>query len=146
MRLPKHSNPNLAGDTTRIVSRRTLQLEDDAGDDLPQDGGVGEVNLEREVEVLYARLDKIVSGRLRLKSILQAPDELPNKRRKTFTEKGPNNTAALQQHSEPVGESDASSFLQQTTNQLLFEVFRLVSKSLPPRAIHISPKPSKVIR
>jgi hypothetical protein len=119
MRLPKHSNPSLAGDTTRIVSRRTLQLEDDVGDDIPQGEGVDEVNLEREVEVLYARLDKIVSGRLRLKRTLQAPDELPGKMRKIFTEKKPSNATALQQHSEPVGEFDASSFPQQTSNQLL---------------------------
>ena len=57
MHLPKYSNPHLTVDTTRIVSRRTLQLEDDTDDDAERGGNVDGVEFYgREVEDLRAKL------------------------------------------------------------------------------------------
>lgn len=106
MRLPKHSNPQLIPGGTRIVSRRALQLEDDASGDATQDGGAGERMLEKkDVEDLHAELDKIVSKRLKLKRALEPSDEdSSSKRRKVIKERGEGNPeAGHQQDSEPIG-------------------------------------------
>ncbi|KAF9790941.1 hypothetical protein BJ322DRAFT_1104586 [Thelephora terrestris] len=126
MRLPRYHNPQLKPEATRIVSRKALQLEGDADDEVAQDGKVGGIGIgleETEVEDLYAKLDKIVSKRLKPKRTLE-PSEgiLSGKRRKILAE---GKSAGPLDHPQPVA-------------------FRLVSRSLPPRAIHLSPKPAKV--
>ena len=104
MHLPKYSNPQLILNTTRIVSRRALRSEDDTGDGVVQDGEAGGVGLERkEVDDLYAKLDKIVSKRLKLKRVPEPSEESPSgKKRKILAEDG-KPAVGPQQHSEPVG-------------------------------------------
>ncbi|KAF9649886.1 hypothetical protein BDM02DRAFT_3185961 [Thelephora ganbajun] len=145
MHLPKYSNPHLVTNTTRIVSRKALQLQGDADDDVERDGEAYEVGLdEQEVEDLHAKLDKIVSKRLKLKRALESSHEThSNKKRRTLAE-GEGRLVDPQQHSEPVSEFTSSRSLQ-TNHQLPLQAFRLISKSLPPRAIHLTPKPFKVI-
>ena len=112
MRLPKYSNPHLIPDDTRIVSRRSLQLEDGVGDDVMEDEGLnGAPSLEvrKDVEDLYKRLDKIVSKRFKLKRVLEASDESSSiKRRKILAEEREGQPAGLQRLSEPVGKKDVS--------------------------------------
>ena len=101
MHLPKYSNPYLIDDATRIVSRRTLQLEND---DPAQDGEAGKVPPEmiKEVDNLHARLDKIVSGRLKLKRAPESPEEPPRTKTRKIPIEG--NSAGPQHLSEPVSE------------------------------------------
>ena len=99
MRLPKHSN------FIQSVSRSTLQFEGHTGDDAALGREANETMLERkEAEDLYAKLDKIVSKRLKLKRVLGPPDETsPSKRRKVLKQEEDKPTGH-QQDSEPVGE------------------------------------------
>lgn len=119
MHLPKYSNPHLVVDTTRIVSRRTLQLEDDADADadVERGGEVTGVRLDRrEVEDLHMKLDGIVSKRLKLKRALSPSGEAhSSKRHKVLAEEG---KPTPQQHPEPVGES-AFSCPPQASHQVL---------------------------
>ena len=97
MRLPKHHNPHLAVDATEVVSRKTLQLQDNSGDDLEHDG--------EEVTDLHVKLEEIVSKRLKLKRVLASSDESHlSKRRKLLSGEGERKPVEPQQHSEPVGE------------------------------------------
>jgi len=108
MHLPKYFNPHLTPDTTQIVSRKTLWLEDGADVGVEGGGDVGGVGLDgQEVEDLHAMLDKIVSKRLKLKRAFE-PSDGPhsNKRLKTLTEEG--RSIEPQQHSESVGEFTSS--------------------------------------
>ena len=108
MHLPKYFNPHLTHGTTRIVSRKTLWLEDGAGAGAEGGGDVGGVELDgQEVEDLHMMLDKIVSKRLKLKRAFE-PSDGPHssKRRKTLTEEG--TSIEPQQPSEPVGEFTSS--------------------------------------
>lgn len=119
MHLPKYSNPHLVVDTTRIVSRRTLQLEDDADADVERVGEVTGVRLDRrEVEDLHMKLDEIVSKRLRLKRALapSSGEAHSSKRHKVLAEEG--KPTEPQQHPEPFGES-AFSCPPQTSHQVL---------------------------
>ena len=106
MRLPKPPNPQFVSGSTRIVSRRVLQLDDHVGDDAEPDAGeVDETTLgEKDVEDLYAKLDKIVSKRLKLKRVLEPSDETSSKRRKILRTEGGRKPPGHQQDSEPVGE------------------------------------------
>jgi hypothetical protein len=114
MRLQKYSNPHLVVDTTRIVSRRSLQLEDRGGDDAAECGESGEVTLAREeVDDLHAELNRIVSKQLKLKRTIAHPDESHSrKRRKTSVGDGETKLVEPQQHSEPVREFTSSRSLQ----------------------------------
>lgn len=107
MRLPKYSNPQLIPDDTRIVSRRSLQLEDDAGGDVMEDGelnGAPSPEVRKGVEDLYRRLDEIVSNRLKFKRVLGTSDDSPStKRRRILAEEREGQPAGLQWLSEPVG-------------------------------------------
>lgn len=101
MHLPKHSNPHLIADDTRIVSRKSLQFQDDSDGDVEQSEAVDASRLDsQETEDLHATLDKIVSKRLKLKRTFTPSDELhSSKRHKASAEE-----VEPQQHSEPVGE------------------------------------------
>lgn len=106
MRLPKYSNPHFAADATRTVSRKTLQLQDDADHGVERSGEVDNVGLdEQEVEDLHVKLGEIVSKRIKLKRAL-APSDEPHskKRRKILAEEGDGNRTEL----EPVGEFKSS--------------------------------------
>jgi len=107
MHLPKYSNPHLIADATRVISRKTLQLQGGADGDVELDGEADGVGLDREeVENLHIKLDKIVSKRLKLKRAPPPSDEpYFNKRRKTLVKEGEEKPDERQQHSEPVGES-----------------------------------------
>ena len=101
MRLPKHHNPHLAVDATEVVSRKTLQLQDNTGDDLGHDG--------EEVTDLHVKLEEIVSKWLKLKRFLASSDESHlSKRRKLLSGEGERKTVERQQHPEPVGEFTSS--------------------------------------
>ena len=121
MHLPKYFNPHLAYDNTRIVSRKTLRLQDDADADVEGGRDVGGVGLDRqEVEGLHAMLDKVVSKRLKLKRAFVPSDEpYSNKRHKILAE---GESVEPQQHSEPVGEF-TSSFLPRTSHIFLLKSF-----------------------
>jgi len=103
MNLPKYFNPHLTFDTTRIVSRRTLQLEDDIDDNTEQ-GGDHREELDRlEVEDLRAKLDKTVSKRFKLTQTPTSSDGSHfNKRRKVQPEEGGRTSVEPRQDSEPV--------------------------------------------
>ena len=63
----------------------------------------------QEVEDLFAKLDKIVSKRLKLKRALAPLDEShSNKRCKIMAEEGEERPDEPQQHPEPVGEFKSS--------------------------------------
>ena len=104
MRLPKYSNPHLTADTTRIVSRETLRLQDD---DVEWGGEAEDVQPDkREVEDLRAKLEGIVSKRLKLKRALTSSDESrSSKRTKLLVEDG---EGGLIEPPEPVGEFESS--------------------------------------
>ena len=105
MGLAKHSNPQLIPDATRIVSRRTLRLEDGTGDDVAHDGEADGMRAQ-EVEELNAKLDGIVSKRFKLKRTPTGilPDEPhPSKKRKTLAEERGMELFEFR-HSEPIGE------------------------------------------
>ena len=96
MRLPKYSNPHLIVDATQVVTRKTLQLQDESGDDVERGG--------EEVEDLQLKLEEIVSKRLKLKRVLTPSDgPRPIKRRKMLVEEE-RNYVEPHHHSEPVGE------------------------------------------
>ena len=96
MRLPKYSNPHLTFDATQVVSRKTLQLQDGADDDVERGG--------EEVEDLQVKLEEILSKRLKLKRVLTPSDgPRPIKRRKMLVEEE-RNSVEPHHHSEPVGE------------------------------------------
>ena len=141
MHLPKHSNPRSVSNRTQIVSRSALQLED-------EDAEADETTtLERkDIEDLHAELDKIVSKRLKLKRVLDPFDETsPSKRDKGTRVKGQGKPAGDHQEGlEPAGKSTSSSPPPPHLPDTNFQVFRLVSKWLPPRTIHLSPKPAAI--
>ena len=130
MRLPKYSNPHLTFDAIQVVSRKTLQLQDDAGDDVERDG--------EEVEDLQVKLEEIVSKRLKLKRVLTPSDgPRPIKRRKMLVEEE-RNSVEPHHHSEPVGE-----FISSPSTQASHQIspkpsvwyrnhYRLVSSISPP--------------
>ena len=118
MHLPKYSNPHLTVDTTRIVSRRTLQLEDDADDDAERGGNVDWVEFYRhEMEDLRAKLDKIVSKR----SPTSSDDSHFNMRRRFQAEEGERTSAEPRQDSEPVGEFTSSCSPPEKPPEVLFK-------------------------
>jgi hypothetical protein len=89
MRLPKHSNPHLIADTTRIVSRKTLHLQDDVDDDTERGGETDGVGLDgQEVEDLYGKLDMIVSKRLKFKRAFAPSDEPSSSKRSKILVEG----------------------------------------------------------
>ena len=142
MHLPKYFNPHLTVDTTRIVSRKTLRLEEDADVDVEEGRDVGVEGLDRqEVEDLCVMLDKIVSKRLKLKRAFVPSDEpRSSKRHKTLAEEG--KPAEPQQHSEPVSEF-ASSCLPQTSLRFFSLSFPFGIKIATP-SCHLShPKASQ---
>jgi len=106
MRLPKYSNPHLAVDTTRIVSRETLQLQGDTCDDVGRDGEADDAELDRlEAESLHVKLEEIVSKRLKLKRALTPSGESRSKKRsRMLVEEGEGELVEPQRASEPVGE------------------------------------------
>ena len=142
MHLPKYSNPHFAVDATRVVSRKTLQLQDEG-----YVGGGGECDVElgrQEAEGLRAKLEEIIAKRLKLKRVLTpSGDSRPNKRCKTLVEEGEGKPVEPQQTSEPVGEFRFS--CSPRAGHQPPKDFRLVSKSLPPRTIYLTPKPPKVV-
>ena len=144
MRLPQYSNPQFLSDNTRTVSRRALQLEDDANDDTALGEKADEMMLEtKDVEDLHVKLDKIISKRLKLKRSLESSDETSSsKRHKRQRDEGEGKPAE-HRDSEPVGKFRSSSSPQSCRQPL--KVFRLVSKWLPPRTIYLNSKPSEVI-
>lgn len=111
MSLPKYSSPQVISDSIRIVSRRALQLEDGVGDGAALGGEADRMTPERkDVEGLYAKLDKIVSKRLKLKRVLELPDETSlSKKHKARREEGEGKSAGCQQDSMPVGKLTSSS-------------------------------------
>jgi hypothetical protein len=105
MNFPKYFNPHLTVDATRIVSRKTLRLENDA--DVEGGRDVDGVGLDgREVEDLYVVLDKVVSKRLKLKRVFESSDEPHSSKRHKIRAEG--KSIEPQQHSEPVGEFTSS--------------------------------------
>ena len=122
MRLPKYSNPHLAVDATRTVSRKALQT--DVGDEVEPGGQAGDFGLgKREVEDLHLKLEEIVSKRLKLKRVLTPLDEpRSNKRSKPPVEGGEEQLVEPEQTSEPVGEFKYSHLLQ-ASHQFLPKLF-----------------------
>ena len=122
MHLPKHSNPHLIAGATRTVSRKTLRLQDDAGDSAEWSGEADEVVLAggQEADDLHAKLDKIISKRLKLKRALAPSDEpRSSKRSKIMAEEGEERPDELQEHPEPVGEFRPSCSPQAAYQNLL---------------------------
>jgi len=144
MRLPKYFNPHFAIDATRTVSRKTLQVQNDVRNGVEpgrEADGVGRSS--DEVEGLHIKLEEIISKRLKLKRVLTPSDEPRSSKRSKLIEEGERQLVEPEQTPEPVSESISSYSSKQATNPS--QAFRLVSKSLPPRAVYLTPKPPKAV-
>jgi len=125
MRLLKYSNPHLAVDATRIVSRKTLQLQNNAGDGVERGGEADDVELDRaaETEGLHVKLEEIVAKRLNLKRVLTPSGEpRSNKRRRVVVEEGEGKAVEPQLATESVGEFEFS-YSPQASPQTLPKLF-----------------------
>ena len=75
-RLLKYSNLRLAVDVTWIDSRKTLQLPDDAGNDMECGGQADNVKLvKQEVECLRVKSEEVISERLEFDRVVTRSSE-----------------------------------------------------------------------
>lgn len=121
MHLPKYLNPHLAVDATRTVSRKTLQVQNDVGDEAEpggEVGGVGPSRHEVDSEGLHVKLEEIVSKRLKLKRDLTPSNEPRSNKRSKLVDEGKRQLVEPEQTSEPVGEF-ISSYPPQASHQSL---------------------------
>ena len=103
-RLLKYPNLRLAVDVTRIDSRKTLQLPDDAGNDMGCGGQADNVKLvEQEVECLRVKSEGVISERLKFDRVVTRSSESHSRKRsKVLIEEGEGNPVEPRQTSELV--------------------------------------------